>query len=64
MTDGVVEIGGGELPISVIAASGATPNANPEGEMDALLLGRTRVSNSKQKKLKNYFKQKNGYYLY
>lgn len=50
MTDGVVEIGGGELPISVIAASGATPNANPEGEMDALLLGRTRVSNSKQKK--------------
>lgn len=29
-------------PVSVIG--GAQPNANPESEMDALLLGRTRVS--------------------
>jgi len=34
--------GGTAAPISVI--SRAAPNALPEGEMDALLLGRTRVS--------------------
>lgn len=41
MADGLVDGPTQAAPISVI---GAPPNANPEGEMDALLLGRTRVS--------------------
>lgn len=40
MADGVVDAATA-APISVISAP---PNTNPEGEMDALLLGRTRVS--------------------
>lgn len=41
MADGVLDVPS-VVPISVI--SGAPPNTNLEGEMDALLLGRTRVS--------------------
>lgn len=40
MVDGVVDIP--SVPVSVITTRG--PNPNPEGEMDALLLGRTKVS--------------------
>lgn len=41
MADGVVDETTQAAPISVISAP---PTTNPEGEMDALLLGRTRVS--------------------
>lgn len=48
MADGGASVGGSAIevspigPVSVIG--GAQPHTNPESEMDALLLGRTRVS--------------------
>lgn len=50
MADGVVDGPTQAAPISVI---GAPPTANQEGEMDALLLGRTKVSSGNTRIQKN-----------